>query len=70
MSIPIIAAASRSNEVARIALPTLVLVTSNQSMIIITKAETIVMIRISGIRTLPMSKPLKYSAPPARENVS
>ncbi len=59
MSIPIIAAASRSYEVARIALPIRVRVTSSQSRIIITKAETIVMIRISGTRTLPMSKPLK-----------
>ena len=59
MSMPIIAAASRSNDVARIALPMRVRVTSSQSRIIITNAATIVMIRISGTRTLPMSKPLR-----------
>ena len=57
MSMPIIAAASRSNDVARIALPVRVRVTSSQSTTISTKAETIVMIRISGTCTLPMSKP-------------
>ena len=63
MSIPIIAAASRSCEVACIALPVLVLVTRIQSSAISTKAETMMMIRRSGTRTLPMSNPLKKSAP-------
>ena len=49
MSMPIIAAASRSYEVARIALPSRVRVTSSQRRIIITNAATMVMIRISGI---------------------
>ena len=44
MSIPIIAAASRSNEVARIALPVRVLLTRNQSTIISANAETMMMI--------------------------
>ena len=48
MSIPIIDAASRSNDVARIALPVRVLLTRNQSTSIRTNAETIVMIRSSG----------------------
>ena len=39
MSIPIIAAASRSNDVARIALPVRVLLTRNQSTNISTNAE-------------------------------
>ena len=59
MSMPIIAAASRSYEVARIALPVRVLLTRNHSTTISTNAETIVMIRSSGTCTLPMSKPLK-----------
>ena len=57
MSMPIIAAASRSNDVARIALPVRVRVTSIQSRTMSTNAETIVMIRISGMCTLPMLKP-------------
>ena len=59
MSMPIIAAASRSNEVARIALPVRVRFTRNQRRIIRTKAETIVMIRSRGTRTSPMLKPLR-----------
>ena len=59
MSMPIIAAASRSNDVARIALPVRVRLTRNQRITISTNAETIVMIRSSGTCTLPMSKPFK-----------
>ena len=58
MSMPIMAAASRSNEVARIALPVRVRVTSSQSATMSAKADRIVMIAISGMCTLPMSKPL------------
>ena len=53
------AAASRSNEVARIAFPVRVLVTRYQRASISTNAETIVMIRRSGTLTLPMSMPRK-----------
>ena len=59
MSIPIIAAASRSNDVARIALPVRVRLTRNHSTIISTNAETIVMMRSNGTRTLPMSTPFR-----------
>ena len=69
MSIPIIAAASRSNDVARIALPVRVLVTSSQSTIMSAKAERIVMIAISGMCTLPISKPLVKSEPPSRKKI-
>ena len=58
MLMPIIAAASRSNDVARIALPVRVRVTSIQSTTISANAERMVMIRISGMWTFPMSKPL------------
>ena len=62
-SMPIIEAASRSCEVARIALPMRVLVTSSHSTIISANAERTITIRSSGTRTLPMLKPLKKSAP-------
>ena len=63
MSIPIIAAASRSYEVACIALPVLVRVASTHRSAISTNAATMMMIRSRGTRTLPMSNPLKKSAP-------
>ena len=66
MSMPIIAAASRSNDVARMALPVRVRVTRIQSTTIRTKAETIVMMRMSGMWTLPIEKPRKKSEPPSR----
>ena len=70
MSMPIIAAASRSCEVACIAFPVLVRVTSIQSSAMSTNAETMMMIRRSGTRTLPMSKPLKKRAPSDIEKAS
>ena len=58
-SIPIIAAASRSNAVARIALPSFVRVTSSQRPAIITKADAITMMRmiqtLSGPQLIPTS---------------
>ena len=47
-----------------------VLVTSSQSTIIRANAEATMMILSSGTRTLPMSKPLKKSAPPESEKAS
>ena len=70
MSMPIIAAASRSCDVACIALPVLVRVASTQRSAIRTKAATMMMIRSSGTRTLPTSNPLKNSAPLSIANAS
>ncbi len=70
MSIPIIAAASRSNEVARIAFPVRVRLTRNQSISISTNAETTVMIRSSGTCTSPMLNPLTYSDAFSRSKMS
>jgi hypothetical protein len=57
MLMPIIAAASRSNDTARIALPVRVRLTSTQSTAISARAVRIVMMRISGMCTLLISKP-------------
>jgi hypothetical protein len=70
MSIPIIAAASRSIDVACIALPVRVRVTSTQSTAIKTKAETMITMRSSGTRTLPMLNPSRNSTPFPSENAS
>jgi hypothetical protein len=70
MSIPIMAAASRSYEVACIALPVFVLVTSTQSTAIRTNALEMITIRSSGTRTLPTSNPSRNSTPFPSENAS
>ena len=70
MSMPIIAAASRSYDVARIAFPVRVLLTRNQSTAMSTNAETMMMSRTSEIRTPPMWKPFRKRAPPDAENRS
>ena len=57
-SIPIIAAASRSYDVARIALPSLVRPTKRVSAIMSANADTMTMIRISEIRRGPASMPV------------
>ena len=59
MLMPIIAAASRSNDVARIALPVRVRLTRYHRTSISTTAETTVMMRSSGTCVVPMLKPLK-----------
>ena len=70
MSIPIIAAASRSNDVARIALPVRVLLTRNQSTPQSKKAALMMMIRTSETLTVPMWKPFRKSGLPGTENRS
>ena len=69
-SMPIIAAASRSYEVARIALPICVLFTSSVSAIIRTNAEEMITIRSSEMCSGPQVIPLKKSAPPPKLNAS
>ena len=59
MSMPIIAAASRSYDVARIAFPVRVLLTRNQRTNIRTNAEPMTMSRSKSTLTPPMWKPLK-----------
>jgi hypothetical protein len=70
MSMPIIAAASRSNEVARIALPVRVLLTRNQRIPISANAETMMMSRTRSKRTPSIVKPSRNNGLPGSENRS